>query len=279
MIMPRAVALALAAAALLSCSSPDDPMVADTGSSTSTRGGETSPDTTMGVPTGPAGIDGVLIDAAGQPIGEFQVLGCLIDTCYFGESALDGTFSFDIEPPAEVALKTHAVITQTPRLAAALEPIRIIDDTRIQAGTLYVPELPPGATLDPMIEGGQTLSVGDELELTVRHADLTPPPGVFLNDLAARRIPAEHVPPYPDLGGEEVVAVYVLHPFETTSASPIAVRAPADLPAGTTVRLRTIHHLDGIFSEPVSGTADGTVVTTDPGVGITLLTYLVISVP
>jgi hypothetical protein len=243
----------------------------DTGSGSAADG------PTSGSPADGPGIVGVLIDANEQPIGDEDVLGCLATTCYFGKTAADGSFTFVIEPPAEVALKTHPDITRNPRWAAALEPIRLDDDSVVDAGTVYVPELPAGAILDLEIDDPQTLAVGDELELTVRQADLGAPPGVFLYDLAARRIPAAHVPPYPELGDREVLAVYALHPFETTSDSPIGVRVPSELPDGTPVELWTMSELDGTFSEPVAGHADAGFVTTDPGLGISRLTHLVIS--
>jgi hypothetical protein len=61
------------------------------------------------------------------------------------------------------------------------------------------------------------------------------------------------------------------------SSSPIAVRAPSDLPAGTAVRFRSISEIDGHLSEPALGLANGTAVETEPGAGITELTWLVIS--
>lgn len=235
-----------------------------------------SSDGTDASPAG-AGIVGVLVDASEQPIPDEDVLGCLATTCYFGKTAADGSFSFIIEPPAEVALKTHPDPARTPRWAAALEPIRLEGDEIVDAGTVYVPELPAGAVLDTTTDEPQTLAVGDGLELTVRQGDLRAPPGTFLYDLAARRLPAAHVPPYPELGDREVAAVYALHPFETTSGSPIGVRAPVDLPDGTAVELWTIDHLDGTFSAPVPGHVEGGLAVSDAGVGISRLTHLVIS--
>lgn len=224
-----------------------------------------------------AGIIGVLIDAREQPIADEDILGCLATTCYFGKTAADGSFAFTIEPPAEVALKTHPDPTRSPRWAAALEPIRLEGPEIVDAGAVYVPELPAGAVLDTSTDEPQVLAVGDGLELTVQQAELRPPPGTFLHDLAARRIPGTHVPPYPELGDREVLAVYALHPFETTSDAPIGVRAPIDLPDGTEVALWTIDHLDGTFSAPVAALVDGGFAVTDPGLGISRLTHLVIS--
>jgi hypothetical protein len=197
-------------------------------------------------------------------------------TCLYGESQADGRFMFEIEPPASVALKTHEDLTRTPRWAAALEPVRVVGGSWVDAGALYVPELPEGAVLGPETDDPQTLAAGDGLELTLRRADLEPPLGEFLFDIAARRVPAEYVPDYPDLE-EEVIAVYALHPFAAESASPITIRAPTDLPDGTPVSFRTISEIDGSFSAPAPGLASGGALTTNAGAGITRLTYLVVS--
>lgn len=234
-------------------------------------------DTASSGPSGGAGLVGRLIDASEQPIADEDILACLATTCYFGKTEADGSFAFTIEPPAEIALKTHPDPARTPRWAAALEPIRLEGDAIVDAGTVYVPELPAGAVLDEATDAPQVLAVGDGLELTVQRAELRAPPGTFLYDLAARRLPAEHVPPYPELGDRDVLAVYALHPFETKSDAPIGVRAPLELPDGTAVALWTIDHLDGTFSEPVPGVALAGFVVTEPGVGISRLTHLVIS--
>jgi hypothetical protein len=228
-------------------------------------------------PLGP-GLAGTLVAEAGQPLGYDTVLACMATTCLYGDTEADGSFRFvPIEPPAEVALKTLEDLTTTPRRAAALCPVRIVDDALVDVGSLYVPELPQGAVIGQASADPQTLQVGDGLELTLRRADLTPRLGDVLVDAAARLVPLSQVCPTLDLGGEEILAVYALHPFAATSASPIAVRAPSDLPAGTAVRFRTISEIDGRLSEPAPGQADGSAVATDPGAGITELTWLVIS--
>ncbi|MDI3290829.1 hypothetical protein [Polyangium sp. 15x6] len=227
-------------------------------------------------PTGP-GILGILKDHADQPIGGGKVLACMATLCLFGDAAPDGQFHFPIEPTAEVALKTLPDPTATPRKSAALCPVRIVDSSLIDVGSLHVPSLPEGALLGPAAQDPQTLTAGDGLVLTLRVADLMPYLGDTLVDVAARRIPPPQVCPWVVPEGEELVAVYALHPFAAVSASPIAVRAPSDVPSGTKVRFRTISEIDGAFSEPVPGEADGTSVATAPQMGITELTWLVIS--
>ncbi|PRQ06302.1 hypothetical protein [Enhygromyxa salina] len=226
------------------------------------------------------GLRGRLIDAAEQPMPNVQVLACQATSCAYGQSGPDGYFEFEIEPPAQVALKTHTDLGQSPRMAAALEPVDIVDQALVDIGTVYVPELPEGAIIEFAGSAPQTLAAGDGLELTLRRDDITPPIGEFLYDVAARRLPPQHVPSYPELDAEwdaeTLVAVYAMHPFAATSASPIELRAPVDLPNGTAVSFRTISSLDGSFSDSVPGHVLDGYATTDPGAGITRLTYLVI---
>jgi hypothetical protein len=175
-----------------------------------------------------------------------------------------------------VALKTHALLASNPRKAAALEPVDIVD-ARVDVGTLYVPDLPNGSPIDPASEDPQLLAVGDGLELTLVGADITPAIGELLFDVAARQLPAEHVPLYPDLDAAQVIAVYALHPFAATCDSPIPVRVSTDLPEGTPLRFHTVDELDGRIGETVPGRVEQGYATTDPGTGITKITYLVIS--
>ncbi len=227
-------------------------------------------------PAGP-GLAGTLADEAGEPLRFEMVLACMATVCLFGGSEGDGRFAFPIEPPAEVALKTLPDLSTTPRLAAALCPVRIVDDALVTVGTLHVPSLPQGMPIGPASADPQILMAGDDLELTLRRADMTARLGDVLVDVAARLVPPAQVCRHLDLGDEEIVAVYALHPFAAVSASPIGVRAPSDLPAGTEVNFRTISEIDGHLSDPAPGRATGTVVETDPSAGITELTWLVIS--
>ena len=227
-------------------------------------------------PTG-SGLAGTLKDDADQPMGNGVVLACMATVCLFGETEPDGSFFFPIDPTAEVALKTIEDLTTTPRRGAALCPVRIVDTALVDVGALHVPSLPDGALLGPAAQDPQTLIAGDGLELTLRRADLTAHIGDTLVDVAARRVPPPQACPFLAPAGEQLLAVYALHPFAAVSASPMAVRAPSDLPAGTPVRFRTVSELDGAFSEPIPGEADGALVATAPGAGITELTWLVIS--
>ncbi|XXT21707.1 hypothetical protein WME94_09110 [Sorangium sp. So ce429] len=231
-----------------------------------------------GAPAGP-GVTGVLGDEAGQPIGGAPVLFCNTRVCYSDNTAADGRFTFlcDAEVPVDFVVKSMEVAGTMPRRGVTMFPLRFLDAVAVDVGSLFVPDLPAGAILGPNSGDPQVLKVGDGLQLTVNRVDIDPPPGTSLHRIAARRIPPERVPPLPDLGGEEIVAVYALYPFATTSGSPIAVQAPSDLAPGTPVRFRTLSEYDGALSAPVAGEADGAVVRTVPRSGIDELTWLVIS--
>ncbi|HWM87514.1 MAG TPA: hypothetical protein VNO33_16790 [Kofleriaceae bacterium] len=228
------------------------------------------------LPVGP-GLAGSLLDGQNVVLTGEDVLACMATVCLYGESGADGSFSFEIEPPAAVALKTQPDLSLQPRRGAALCPVSIASDELVDVGPLHCPLLPDGVLFGPPAEDPQTLSAGDGLELTLRRADLTPRVGDVLVDAAARLMPPSQVCSLLVVPDEEIVAVYALHPFAAVSSSPIAVRAPSDLPPDTAVNFRTISEIDGHFSDPIPGRTDGTTAATDPDTGITELTWLVIS--
>ncbi|MRG98431.1 hypothetical protein [Polyangium spumosum] len=231
-----------------------------------------------GGPSGPA-VTGVLADEMGVPVSYAKVVCCSIKNCYTSDADAEGRFFFGIdeELPADYVVKSFEETTTSPRRAATMFPLQFVDTSVVDLGELCAPSLPAGAVLGPKSDDPQTLEVGDGLTLTVNRADLEPPLGGSLYDVAARRVSPQHVPALPELGAEEVVAVYAMYPFATTSASPIAVSAPSDLPAGTVVYFRSISEYNGKLSAPAPGEADGARVTTDLGAGLDELTWIVVS--
>jgi len=231
------------------------------------------------------GVTGVLKDEAGRPLARAKVLACMTRVCLIGETGADGRFSFSIDPPVDVVIKTEPDLAASPRSGAsprrgaAMMPVRLAERRVIDVGPVYVPNLPAGRPFGPGTGDPQTVQAGDGLQLTLSRKALKPRPGDVILELAARRLPAARVPKYAALGGEEVIAVYALHPFAAASATPIAVRATSSLPDGTRVNFRTINEIDGTFSAPVPGQAARGYLATDPGAGITELTWLVISRP
>ena len=224
-----------------------------------------------------SGITGVLQDEEGQPLVEAPVLACMSTTCYSGTTNDAGKFSFSLDAPAHVVIKTEEDRSAARPRAAAMAPVSLTEPRVIDVGEVLVPTLPDGPILSRARAGAQGLDVGDGLRLTLQRSALTPAPGGVIVDAAARRIPAAFLPRYRVPAGEELLAVYALHPFAATSSVPIPVRAPSDTPAGTRVLFRTISEIDGRLSDAVPGRATGTYVATDSSRGIDRLTYLVIS--
>ena len=264
--------LIVAALLVLGCESR---MGGPPGGATADAGGLLPADAAAAPSTGP-GLRGVLKDESEQPVENALILACMSRSCLFGRTEAGGRFRFDISPPAAVALKTPEDVDVTPRRGALLVPVLITGDLLVDVGAVHLVSLPMGVPFAAPGAGRQSYATGDGLELTLDRAALTPRLGDVRGDVAARRLSPESAPLFPGLM-ETVVAVYSLHPFGATSAAPMAVRAPAALPAGTPVRFRTVSEIDGQLSPPAAGRADGTTVATDPGVGIGELTLLVVS--
>jgi hypothetical protein len=228
---------------------------------------------------GTSGVTGVLKDEAGRPLAGAKVLACMRKVCLVGETSARGRFTFQIDTPADVVIKTEGDLESTPRRAVAMRPVQLTGARVVNVGSVYVPTLPAGQTFGGAGAPPDTwpLEVGDGLTLTVSRRLLRPAAGFAIVDVAARRIPLARVPRYPVLGKERVIAVYALHPFAATSVMPIAVRIRSRLPPGTRVKFRTIDEIDGTFSEPIAGASTGRYLVTDPATGIHRLTYLVIS--
>jgi hypothetical protein len=268
----RLIAAALVVAA---CGGGDDDDAADPDGSPGNV--DASPPDGGGVlPEGP-GLAGVLYDGDGVILRNEDVLACMETVCLYGDSGLEGSFAFEIKPPALVALKTQEDVNSQPRRGSALCPVAITGDELVEVGPLHCPSLPDGEPFGPVADDPQTLAPGDGLELTLRRADLTPRVGDVLVDAAARLMPPAKVCSLLTVPGEEIVAVYALHPFGAVSSSPIGVRVPVDLPAGTAVNFRSISEIDGVLSAAAAGMSDGEFAATDAGQGITELSWLVVS--
>ena len=223
------------------------------------------------------GVTGVLRDEGNRPVPRAKVLACMQKVCLVGETAADGRFSFQIDPPVDVVIKTEEQADATPRRGAAVLPVRLREPRLVDVDAVIVPTLPAGQPFGPGVADPQAVDAGDGLMLTVSRRALKPAAGQAILNVAARRLRPAAVRRYPPLDGETIVAVYALHPFGAVSSAAISLRVTSTLPAGTPVKFRTIDEIDGSFSGAVPGRATGTHVVTDPGHGIGRLTYLVIS--
>lgn len=221
-------------------------------------------------------VTGALADDTGRPLAHADVQACSSVTCLFGTTDAAGSFRFELPvKAAPFVIKTLEDAPASPKRGAALAPVRLSGGAHIDMGVVYVPALPVATPYRPGVPE-RVMTAGDGLELTIQ-GELTPPPGTLVAGLAARRLTDGQIPSYDLPADETVVAVYALSPVGTRSASPMGVRVPSALPAGTRVRLRTIDEIDGTFSQPAFGRATGTHIVTDEGAGVTRLTHLVIT--
>ncbi|MFB3814168.1 MAG: hypothetical protein ACE14L_08655 [Terriglobales bacterium] len=216
-------------------------------------------------------------DESGGNLAGVRVQGCTKTVCLTAATEPSGRFyisGFDV--PVDVAVKIPEDETATPPRLEAVTPVRLVDDSVADAGTLYVPAMPAPVRLG--VKSAQAVELSQDVALKLNSNDFVWPPTARRTDqLAARLLPSMHVPRFPELRGEEVVAVYAFFPFGTRSKSKIAVRLATTLPAGTSVRLRTVGELDGRLSSPEGATSNGRYIVSDPGTGITDLTWLVVS--
>jgi hypothetical protein len=224
------------------------------------------------------GVTGILADEAGGTLAYVSVMACRSDVCFYSDSDADGRFTFLLDAPGEVLIKTGEDLQASPRRGAAMVPVEIHGSEFLDIGTVRVPWLGSGARLDSERAGQASLDVGDGLTLTLDPSDLDLLPGDTLTDIAAGRLAESALPRYAVLDAEEIVAVYALHPFAARSRRPVGVRVESDLPSGTPIVFRTIDEIDGGFSDAVPGVATGASLVTTQG-GVTALTHLVITTP
>src|SRR5688572_28215450 len=99
-----------------------------------------------------SGVTGVLKDEAGRPLARAKVLACMTKVCLVGETGADGRFSFSIDPPVDIVIKTEPDLAASPRRGAAMMPIRLAERRVNDVGAVYVPNLPAGRPFGPGAE-------------------------------------------------------------------------------------------------------------------------------
>jgi hypothetical protein len=213
----------------------------------------------------------------GAPLAWVSVLACQREICFYGESGSDGRFSFQLDSPGALLIKTAADLTATPRRTSPMVSVTIEGEEFLDIGDVYAPSMPPGVPVETAAREALTLDLGEGLSLELTPSSLTLPPGETLTEVAARRLSEATTPAYPGIAREDILAVYALHPFGATSSVAIGVRVKSDLPSGTPVSFLVIDDTDGTVSGPVRGAANGTELVTDPGEGIAALTHLLVT--
>ncbi len=206
--------------------------------------------------------------------------------CYGTESGDAGTF--DIPVGAFVDTADYA-------MHADGRPDHAVDYLRFAAGepsiitaTMRLPALPPSQVVLPPDDGGAASVTEGDLTLVVAAGttfdqDIEDYGTVAGRTLRVANVPVAAAPSY--ARAAKLEAVYALAPSGTTSSIKMGVQLKngAQIPAGTAVELLVLG--DDYFSTPpnvgtlsVAATghvsADGKTIQTDPGEGISELTWL-----
>ena len=224
------------------------------------------------------GVGGVLTGEGDLPVAGEDVLVCSLSWCLTVDSDDDGSFWTETEPDVALAVKSSERGEGRARMGTALEPCAVGSTDPVDIGALYQPSLPADLPWDPEGSGPQRFETAGGLTLTLERGDIALDVFGVFDDVASVALPAEHLEAY-EIPGEDVLGVYTLHPFAAQSLSPVPVRAPSSLPAGTLVYFRSVDPLDGSLSAPAEGRSDGQYAETVEGDGLSLLTQVVLSIP
>lgn len=232
-----------------------------------------------GAPAPRVRVDGRLVDATGAPAAGERIMVCNLLACQSGLSGPDGRFDLSLGRAGHYVLKTEDVISGRSRHAAAMLPVLALRDAPVDVGDLPLPPLPEGPRVGPASADPQALAATDDLTLTISRSAVKMAFHDYLHELVAVPLPPERTRWAADLTGEDLLAVWALHPFEATSAVPVAIAWTTDQPDGAVVRFRTVGGANGTLSAPIDAPVSGGVARTPEGAGITELTYLVATRP
>jgi len=232
-------------------------------------------------------VQGTVQDENGGPVAPMtSILGCSSELCLTKPASLDGSFKICGLHLRKIVVKTEPDLTVNPRRAASMCPIVLTSDGQdIDISKLTVPLLGDGVNLSGAMDTPQTLALGDGLSVTLLQKDYLRPLGFTGDNLAARAVPkGKHCPlTIPDGGSE--LAVYAISPFAATMRPPgdggvqsvFAFQATLATAPNAEVHFWAISDLDGTLLGPAIGHGDGTTVSTDPGQGLSELSWMVIS--
>jgi hypothetical protein len=232
-------------------------------------------------------VSGQVVDDSGAPLGALTVSVCA-DQCFFGTTAGDGRFS--VAPDLSIVLANYALeLHGRPDRVSYYAPLPPLDGgALVYAAPLPLPLLPSSGP-ELAASGAQTLRSGD-LTLTLAAGttvafdveDYGTPNGHQLRVLWIDRPAAL---PFVD-GAAPPAALYALSPFEAGFSQKVALALAnrARLPAGAAVDVQSLGGLvngpppAGRFKHAATAhvSADGATITTDPGEGISELTWIAI---
>jgi len=232
-------------------------------------------------------VRGRAVDYAGAALGGHVITYCG-PTCYAAVAAADGTFSVEVNDfvaPRNYTLQVHGRPDHASTWVAGVDPV---NDVVTFAEPVAVPRYQDvGAVITTGLEGG-AFSAGDvtlvvptgaRVEFDVEDFEL----GALGRTVRAVRVEPARAPAFARDAG--LVAVWAMAPFNLVSDRPLGVRVAnrGALAAGSAVDFVVMGN--EIVSPPITGgrpvvaaaghvSADGATVATDPGAGISYVTWI-----
>lgn len=285
----------LFALSLAGCGSPGDGGMPDAGADLAPP----PPDMRMNVDLGPCGdplkqrpdggvclltVDGTLVDEQGAPVKQ-QVVSVCAGICYFGKTGDDGAFVVKVYHhviPSDYALEIHG----RPDGASYYVALPTFDGDHahypdpLPAVALPAsgPPIAEDMSAQKVTSGDVTLILDLGTEVTFDPEDLLQANG---KQLRARTVDAAKVP---FCGGNPPLALYGFEPFDVvfSQKAHLSFVNTTGLPANAAVDVLGMTSLisspppAGVFAKVASAhvSADGTRVDTDPGEGVTTLTWI-----
>jgi hypothetical protein len=230
-------------------------------------------------------VRGTVLDESGAPLAGVLVTVCGFD-CFFSHTDSTGTF---IATPGSLLPTAHyaIIVHGRPDHASLMIPLPVPVDGIVElARPIYAPRYTDVGDFVPSAMTGGTATAGDvtttfaagtTLLENVEDADL--------GDLGRRvrtvTVPAAQAPPF----AQGLVAMYSLAPFDLISTLPIglSIANRTSLAPGTAVDFVAMG--DEVFLDPFTGglpivaahghvSTDGRTIATDPGQGVSYLTWI-----
>jgi hypothetical protein len=233
----------------------------------------------------PAQVQGQVVGENGAPVAALTVSVCA-DQCFFGTTLADGSFTVIPEQHivlANYALELHGrpdrVTYYTPLAPSAGLSVQFQKPLLLPLLPASGPEILKDLSAQTLTSGDVTLSLAAGTMVVFDVEDFGFANGHQLRVLKLDPAQFPFVDNHPD-------ALYACSPFEVWFSQPASLRLAnsAALPAGSAVEILQLRGLvnDGVpaghFMHAANAhvSADGTNLTTDPGEGVTELTWLAV---
>ncbi len=245
-------------------------------------------------------VEGRLVDAQGAPVSEMLTTVCGTISCNPGVSAAEGDFSvavnafiplseFSINPHGRTQNKTVFYFpppTETPGVVLPLGDLLLLD-MPTGGPAVVAKQDNEGAPAQTLVSNGVTLQVDAGTHLELEFEDVLEGDARF----EALAVPSEHFQTFAP--GLNLVSLYAFYPFEAAfrpesdgaafAKAELSFPNTTNLPPGTAVEL--LSHGSFVFPNVVKPasfavvamgrvSADGTLIETDAGEGVEVLTWV-----